>query len=338
VADEINPAAPGAAVPIPAAAPVEPAKVDPTAAALALFKKDGPAQDPKALAPSASSPGGNEAGKADETAPGTAEPAAADPALAEQRAQLSRGFAKLASQKAAVQAQQERIKAADRWEQGTAKVKESPSYVLELHGISLEQVAEDYLKRTAGAAPASVEDRVAQLEADRKAAAERATKDAETAQARAQQEARETGVKVIQAHLEAQADKFPVTLAKAEVPHVMDALSGYLAKHQIPYENVTMDMVTAVAMAYEEARQAQVDEEFSALAPKVPKLAARFAPPKPPEATAPAGETRQGAQASSVTLVGNSGEAPPPQPSGRLSKAELERRALEVFKKASPAA
>jgi hypothetical protein len=322
--------------------------VDPNAAALEVFKKAAdaraaaagtPAVDPKAPAPSASSSGGAEAGKA-VSAPGTAEPAAGDvptiEALKAQQQQLSRGFAKLAGAKAEIQAQQERIKAAQHWEDGHAKVKQSPSAVLELHGITLEDVAADYLKRNGAGSEPTVEDRIAQLEAERKAAADRAAKDAETQQTQAQQEARATGVAAIQGHLQVAADRFPVTLAKGEAEHVFDAVMRYGEKYQLDFSKLTpeatTELVTAVATAYEDARQAQVDEEVSALVTKVPKLAARFAPPKPNGQTAPAGGTNQGAQASSVTLVGNGNEAPPPQPVGRLSKAELERRALEHFK------
>ncbi len=333
------PAATGGAAPTPAAAPV-----DPNAAALALFKKADPAADPKAPAPSASSPGGSEAGKA-ASAPGTAEPAVAEPdaGLKAQREQLSRGFAKLASQRAEIEAHRQELKHLQRWADADTKVKADPAAVLELHGLTLEQVAEAYLKRQAGGQP-TVEDRVAQLEAERRAAAEKATKDAEQAQAQSVQEARANGVAAIAGHLQLAADKYPVTLARGEAEHVFDAVMKYGATHGIDFSalppQTTTELVTMVATAYEEARQAQVDEEISSLAPKVPKLAARFAPPKPDGQTAPSGGTHSGAQASSVTLVGTPSEAPPPQqPTGRLSKAELERRALEVFAKAKqPAA
>lgn len=302
-----------------------------------------PAADPKAPAPSVSSSGTPEAGKA-ATAPGTAEPVAGDPpadALKAQREQLSRGFAKLAGAKAEVQAAQERIKVAQRWEDGHAKVKADPASVLELHGITLEQVAEAYLKRGAGGVP-SVEDRVAQLEAERVAAAEKAAKAGEAQQTQAAQEAHANGVAAVQGHLQIAADKYPVTLAKGEAGQVFQAVLRYGSTHNIDFgaltPQATTELVSMVANAYEETRQAQVDEEVSALVTKVPRLAARFVPPKAETPTAPAGETRQGAQASSVTLVGTGSEAPPPQPAGRLSKAELERRALEHFQKKQPTA
>lgn len=331
------------AAPVTVATPATPApvRVDPNAAALALFNKPAAVVvDPKASAPSASNPGAPEAGKA-ATAPGTAEPAAADPpltaeALRTQQQTLSAGFGKLAAAKAQLHEREQALKPLERWRGVEEKVKADPAAVLELHGITLEQLAEAVLKRQ-GIQPEAptAEERLAALEADRKKETEEAAKTKDEQAEEAQQAAIAVGVKTVKDILDATPDAFPVSIAKGEERMVFDTVLGYAMKHNIPFDQVTPQMVRVVAAAYEEARQTQVDEELSALVTKVPKLAARFAPPKLPEtpaATAPTGEQRQGAQASSVTLVGTHSEAPPPQkPTGRLSPAELDRRALEVM-------
>lgn len=316
-----------------------PAPVDPNAAALALFKQ-AVAPDPKVPAPSA-----GDSSTPPAVAPGApATPAAADPPLTTdtlkaQQQTLSRGFGKLATEKAALHEREQRLKGLERWAGAEDKVKADPAAVLELHGITLEQVAEAFLKRQGiQAAAPTAEERIAALETERQREREQAAKTQETQTAEARMAAVQTGVDTVKAHLEASADKFPVVLAKGEANHVFDAVGRYAVKHSIPFESVTMEMVTTVAEAYEQARQAQVDEELSTLVTKVPALAARFAPPKPATATAPSGEQRQGAQASSVTLVGSNSEAPPPQPSGRIPVDELMRRSLEQFKRGGASA
>lgn len=328
-------AAPSGAQAAPAAAPAPaPAPVDPNAAALAIFANaaktatsaaPAPAPDPKAVA---------------EKPPGTAETAAEEPttpeALKAKSADLARGFGKLATEKAKVLQREQAAKAvegnAKRWTDAETKVKADPASVLELHGITLEQVAEAYLRRTGEGSQPTVEDRVAQLEAEKA----EATKNAETEKTRQGEEARlaavQTGVNIIKAHLEATPEKFPIVCTKGEHDIVFQAVGQYAVKYSIPFDQVDMDMVTAIATAYEEARQQQVDEEISTLAPKVPRIAARLAPAR--ETPGPSGHTTvPGAEARSVTLASPAAsEAPPPRPVGRLTREELDRRALEHFK------
>lgn len=319
-----------------------PAVVDPNAAALALFAKSvAPAADPKALAPSASPSGTPEAGKV-ASAPDTAAPAAAEtPEEDQQRKQLSRGFAKLASAKAALHTREQTLKTLEKYVGFEQKVKDDPAALLDMFGSDLlEKLAVAHLKR-AGVEPdpPTVESRVEQLEAERKATAEAQKKAQEDGNLRNQHEAREAGVRMVHEHLNTMAAEFPVVLTRGEAPQVFEAVAKYAIKHSVPFSDVTMDLVTTVARAYEDARQAQVDEEFSALAPKVPSIAARLAPPKQetPPATAPSGARTAGAQGSSVTLVGSANEAPPPRVAGRMSREELDAKALEVFKRAGAA-
>lgn len=346
--DEVSATQPSAQA-APAVANPATAAVDARAAALAILNKaSAPSQaaapaaqapDPKASAPSASANGGSEAGKA-ESAPGTAAPAAAEPALppelAQQRQQLSRGFAKLATEKAALLQKEQSLKGLERFVGFDEKVKADPAVLLDLYGADLlERLAVRHLERSGAPVEITVEDRVAALEAEKKALADAKAKEESDRAARAPQEAREQGVKMVADHLATMADQFPVTVSRGEAHHVFDAVARFALKHNLPFEQVTMDTVTVVAKAYEEARQAQVDEEFSALAPKVPKLAARLAPPKPETpAQAPSGDQVRGAQAGSVTLAGRAAnEAPPPQPARVQSKEELRELALQHFKK-----
>lgn len=323
-----------------------------------MLNKPAVTADPKAPAPSAGAPSTSSGTPSSTTAPangvaadGTSAagtpPAGSDPPLTAevlrtQQQTLSQGFGKLAQAKAALHEREQALKPLERYRGADEKVRADPAAVLELHGITLEQLAEAVLKRQGiQPDPPTAEERLAALEAERKKATDDAAKAAETQTAEQQAAAVQTGVDTVRGHLESMAADFPVVLAKGEANFVFDAIGKYAVKHSIPFQNVTMDMVTAVAKAYEEARQVQVDEEFSALAPKVPRLAARFAPPKPqetPAATAPSGDQRQGAQASSVTLVGTGSEAPPPKPNGRLSPEELNRRSLEVLKAGRPQA
>lgn len=320
--------------------------MDPRAAALQVLQNAEALRSaaPKAEA-AAAAPAGDTAGKAADGATAQAAPSPADDAptpeaLRQRGEDLRRGFGKLATEKAALlKSQQENkaaVEAAKRWNEIQAQIKADPAAVLEAHGLTLEQVAEAYLIRTAGKPQPTVEDLQRRL--DERDAAERAAADkrqADEAAATAQSKY-DGALSIVRSRLEAAADKYPATIARGEFAEVHRALSAYVHRHQIPIEQVTLDTLDVVAAAYEEARQEQLAEEVSGLVSKVPKIAARVAPPR--TEMAPSGTNGSGAKGtSSATLAASAiSEAPPPAPKKSYTKEELQRAALAVLRGEQP--
>lgn len=320
----------------PAATPA-PAPVDPRAEALKAFAPAAEAaQDPKAPAPSVSEAGTPAEAKT-EGAPDTAAPVAAEEKPAEQEPKLREGYARLARDKAKLLADRRAVDA-DRaaltsWRETQAKVKASPAAVLEAHGLTLEQVAEDYLKREAGTQAPSTDDRVNDIAA-RLAAREAAeTKATETAAEQQRHAAVEAGVNVVKDIVTASASDFPTIAALGEHRQVFDALGQYAQRHGLAPADITTDLVTVVAREVEKA----LNEEMSGLVEKVPHIAQRAQAPAKPAAGQP---TRQGAQGTSAVTLASSAvsEAPPPQPRRGYTTDELRKLALAQFSKDSPAA
>lgn len=322
------PTTPPGAPAAPAAPPAEPAKVDARAAALAVLNGGEP---PAALpAPAPGSPDAPGDKLLDPAPP--AEPAdepLSPEALRKRGEDLRRGFGKLAAEKASLLAQRQanatRLEAGRRWEDAQAKVKADPAAVLELHGISLEDVASAYLRR-AGAEPPTAEDRVARLEeevATRRAAEEKdATDRAETdRQARVA-----AGVDVVRSHLGAAPDKYPAIVALDHSAQVFEAVGKYAAQHQLAPADINVRLVDLVAAEYEKA----LTEELGGLVSKVPHIAARTTQPRQPASN---GHVQPGAQGTSSTTLANAAvsEAPPPQPRRGFTKEELRAKALALF-------
>lgn len=351
MADATAPAPGAQGAPPAAATPAAPAKVDVRAEAFKVLNGEAAQADPKAPS-STGAPGTASTGDSGTSpAPTTASEPAADPALTpealkQQQAQLARGFGKLATEKAAVLAREQGAKLviedATRWKDLSKRATTDPTVVLELLGsdpaAALELLAEAYITKRDGAKPASTEDRVAQLEAEREAertaARDQQTKDAEKTEVETRNASISAAIAAVKDRIEASADKYPVISTKGEHDQVFTAVREYVTKHQIPNDQVTMDLVDTIAAAYEEARQTQLDEEISTLGSKVPRIAARLAPAR--KEPAPNGDPDAGAQASSVTLANSVvSEAPPPQPRRGYTKEELRAKALALFPKVS---
>src|SRR5436190_888247 len=95
----------------------------------------------------------------EQAAAGSAAPTAAEPAQADPDA--------LKAEKAEIAA----------WKANQDKIKANPAAVLDVYGLTIEQVAEAYLRTTAGTAEPTAEERLAALEAE-KAARLKADEDA----------------------------------------------------------------------------------------------------------------------------------------------------------------
>lgn len=324
MADEAAPAAP--------VTPAAPAAVDPRAAALKHFAPEA-TPDTKAPAPSASSDSTPAEGNP-ETAPATAAPAAAEeekgtppaeqePKLREGYARLARDKAKLLSERKAIDARAAELKA---WDDIRAKVKASPAAVLAAHGLTLEQVAEDYLRQEAGATAPTVEDKLATLQAkqDARDAAEKAATEQTAAQQR--QSAIEAGVNVVKETVASEAAKYPTIMALGEHKQVFDALGQYAQRHGLGPDDITTDLVKVVAVEVEK----QLAEDLSGLVEKVPHIARRAQAPQTPATGQP---TSPGAKGTSAVTLASAAvsEAPPPQPRKGYTVEELRKLALAKF-------
>lgn len=340
MADEATPvAAPASAQAAPAAAsPATPAPVDPRAAALELFKLAETAPkaptDAGTAAPASTDPAASPeavAPKADEAKPQEPPP--------QQDERLSRGFAKLANQKAALLAREQNLTKRETdlktYDDLRAKIASDPAAVLDLLGASspqeaLERVAEAYMARNGTAPAKTAEERVAELERQQ-AERDRLAADRETQQQEAlRQAAIEQAVGIVTRTLQVPgvAEQFATINALGEHRQVFDTLQAYVEKHKIPKEQVTTDLVKVVAAEVEAA----LVEEYSGLVVKVPHIAARVTPPR--EQPAPPGQrTADGANGSSSTTLAGSAlnGAPPHQPPRRRTPEELRAEALKHF-------
>jgi colicin import membrane protein len=325
--DENPSAAPGNAASIPAGGPAEPTKTDPRVAALAILKAG--ATDQKPEAPAAQSAPAKADGE---------KPAAAPEAPAEKpNERLSSGFAKLAREKAALHSEREAMKAEKAelaaWKEHQAKIKADPANILDVHGVTLEQLAEAYLARTAGKTEPTADERVAALEAKlterekaEKDAADKAKQDAEAA---SRTEAVKRGVAVVESNLDAAT--YPTIVALGEHEQVFKALGAYALKHELAQEEITVDLMKTVALEVEKG----LVDEISGVVEKAPHIAARVTAPRKTEPSTrqePSGA--QGTSSMSLASAAVSG-APPPQERTGYTKEELRKMALAHFAKPS---
>lgn len=331
MATETPPAATGTAAPETPATPV-----DPRAAALAVLNGGQPDATPKAAsAPAVAAAEGTTPSTA--SPPSSGEPAATAKAPAEgeqQKDRLSAGYARLAREKASLLEQRKALEAEATayrgWKANADKVKADPASVLELHGLTLEQVAAAYLAREAGQPAPSPEDRIAALEAE-KAARLKSEEDArkkveDETKAATIRQARETGLAVVREQLTA--DAFPTVVALGEHEQVFEALGQYVVRHNIPADQITTDLLKLVAAGVEKA----LADDIGGVIEKVPHIAKRA--PTPSTTQSATGQpTASGAQGTSATSLASSevSGAPAPQPGRRYTNAELQKMALAHF-------
>lgn len=309
MADEVTIPAPAASAQV--AQPVAETPLDPRAAAQAILRGETP------------------------TAAEPAKPEGETPAVAapEETERLSAGFAKLARQKASLLEKQKAFDAQGAeykaFAEAKAKIAADPAAVLELHGLTLEQVAEAYLKRSADQGEPSTDDRLAELQA-RIDARDKADEEARTRDnERTRAAAVDAAINVVKSVVDESVDKFPTIAATGEHGQVWEALSKYVQLHKIPESQVNTDLVRTIAAAVEQ----ELAEEYSGLVSKVPHIAARVTAPRQP--TPSAGHTTDsGAQGNSSNSLASSqtSGAPPPQPANRrYTVEELRKQALAMF-------
>ena len=332
--------------PTPAAADAAP--VDPRAAALAVLAGGAAPAEGKAgggTAQTASAQTG--AAPADAKAPPTAADGTASTAesgspadeqtdIARQRETLRQGYAKLGAAQArhvATAKERDDFKAQlAEWNQRDAAIKADPAAVLDHFGLTLEQVAAAYLARETPDGPPPVEKAVADLqariEARDKADADAKAKADDDAQARAAREAIDGGLKVVADTLAASPDEFPTITALGQEAEVFQVFSQYVAHHQVPAEQQTINLLRAVAREHEKT----LSEDLAATLGKVPHIATRATAPA--KASAPAGNlTASGATGTSSASLASAvvSEAPPPTTNGKRTKEELRALAIAVL-------
>lgn len=347
MATETQPAATGSAAPT---TPAEPAKVDPRAAALAMFenanthKEAGAfAPGPKASAPAGAATGTQPAGHAETgTPPGSSDPSTTPPSgesseqkpAGEQKDRLSAGYARLARKEAALLEQRKQLETERAeylaWKAAADKVKADPAAILELHGKTLEEVAAAYLAREAGQPQPSPEERIAALErekADRAKLEDDARKKADDeAKAAQAKQIHAAGVQVVVDVLDA--TTFPTIVALGEHEQAFDALKNYVALHKIPRDQVTTDLLKQVAAGVEQA----LADDIGGVIEKVPHIAKR-APTPSTEKPANGQPTASGAQGTGSTSLASAevSGAPAPQPGRRYTREELRAMAMAHF-------